>query len=152
MRITVASTVLLFLLALPVARGMSSHDDATLDSAALAELELRAEHAEARQQAYLFTELVQIYTQVAGRQIAAGDLAAASATLKKIEWSANKIHKGLARDTKKLKDAEMMLHLATYHMGQYMRTLSSDDKRTFEITLKQLETVHEELLAQVFAH
>jgi len=151
MRITVASTVVLFLLALPSARALSSHDDLTTD-AGLAQFELRAEHAEAREQAFLFTELVQVYILQAGKQIAAGEMDEANATLKRVQHCAEKIHGGLAKNTKKLKDAEMMLHMATYHLGQYMHTLSTDDKPTVESTLKQLDKVHEELLAQVFAH
>jgi hypothetical protein len=152
MRITVASTVFLIFLALPSARALSSHDDLTLDAAGLAQLEQRAEHAEAREQAFLYTELVQVYTQMAGKQMAAGDMDQANATLKQIQHFAEKIHGGLAKNTKKLKDAEMMLHMATYHLGEYMHFVSGDDKPVAESTLKQLNKVHDELLAQVFAH
>jgi len=151
MRNTVASTVVVFFLALPLAHALSSHDDLTTE-AGLAQFEQRAEHAEAREQAFLYTELVQVYTQMAGKQIAAGEMDEANLTLKRIQHCAEKIHEGLARNTKKLKDTEMMLHMATYHLGQYMHTLSNDDKPTVESTLKQLDKVHDELLAQVFAH
>jgi len=151
MRITVASTVVFLLLALPSARALSSHDDLTTD-AGLAQFEQRAEHAEAREQTYLYTELVQVYILLAGKQIAAGEMDEANVTLKRIQHYAEKIHDGLAKNTKKLKDAEMMMHMATYHLNQYMHTLSNDDKPTIESTLKQLDKVHDELLAQVFAH
>ena len=151
MRITVASTVVLLLLSLPSARAFTTHDETALDSAAIAQLEERALHAEAREQAYLFTELIQVYTQMAGRQIAAGEMDQANATMVRIQSFAGHLHGVLAKNTKKLKDAEMMLHTASYHLTQYMRTLSSDDKPAIESTLKQLDKVHEELLAQVFA-
>ena len=151
MRITVASTVVLLLASLPVARALSGNEVTSLDSAAMAQLEDRAQHAEMREQVYLYTELIQVYTQVAGRQIAAGELEQANATMTRIQSFAGHLHAALAKNTKKLKDAEMMLHMASYHLGQYMRTLSSDDKPEVESTLKQLEKVHEELLAQVFA-
>lgn len=152
MRITVASTVLLLLSVIPSAHALTSNDVASLDAAALAQLEQRAEHAEMREQAFLYTELVQVYTQVAGQQMAAGEMEKANATLKLIQHFADKIHGGLAKNTKKLKDAEMMLHLATYHLGQYVHLVSTDDKPVAESTLKQLNKVHDELLAQVFAH
>ena len=152
MRITVASTVVFFLLSFSAARGLSSHDDVALDAAGITQMEQRAEHAEAREQAFLYTQLVHVYTQVAGRQMAAGEMEQANATLKRVEECASKVHGGLAKNTKKLKDAEMLLHAATYHLGQSMRTLSSDDKAAAEATLKQLDKLHDELLAQVFAH
>ena len=154
MRITVASTVLLLLsLSLPSARAASSGvTDTNLDAAGLALMEQRAEHAEARQQAYLYTELVQIYIQVAGRQIAAGDMDQANSTLTKIQHYTVLIHSGLAKNTKRVKDAEMILESARFHLGQYMHLVSSDDKAVVESTLKQLDKVHEEVLAQVFAH
>lgn len=151
MKITVASTLCLFLLALPSARA-SSHDDLSGDAASLAQLEQRAEHAEAREQAYLFTELIQVYTTIAGKQVAAGELEQASTTLKHIQHCADMIHGGIAKNSKKLKDAEMMMHLAAYHLGQYMHSVSVDDVPAAESTLKQLNKVHDELLAQVFTH
>jgi hypothetical protein len=156
MRIKVASTVLALLLALPHASAhasaFSSNEVASVDADGLAQLEQRAEHAEAREQAYLYTELVTIYTQLAGKQFAAGEYEQANASLKRIELFSQHIHSGLARNAKKLKDAEMMLHLASYHLGQYMRALSQDDQTPVKSTLKQLDKVHDELLQQVFAH
>ena len=154
MRITVASTLCLLLLALPSARAASalSHDDLSGDATSLAQLEQRAEHAEAREQAFLYTELLQVYTAMAGKQVAAGELEQASTTLKHIQHCADMIHGGIAKNSKKLKDAEMIMHMAAYHLGQYMHTVSVEDVPAAESTLKQLNKVHDELLAQVFAH
>jgi hypothetical protein len=151
MRISVASAVFL-LLVLPAAHAKSNHDDPTLDPAALAQMETRADHAGVREQCYLYTELVQVYTDIAGRQMAAGDMEQANATLKRIQHFAALIHSAIARDTRHVKDAEKMVHMASYHLDQYMHRVSSDDKDAFESTVKQLDKVHEELLAQVFAH
>jgi len=152
MRVSVASTALLLLLSLPAARAHSNHDDPALDPAALAQMETRADHAGVREQCYLYTELVQVYTEVAGRQMSAGEMEQANTTLKRIQHFAALIHAALARDTKHVKDAEKMVHMATYHLDQYMHRVSSDDKGAVETTVKQLDKVHEELLAQVFAH
>ncbi len=152
MRISVASAAFLLLLALPSARAFSSHDDISLDPAAIAEMENRADHAGQREQCFLYTELVQIYTEVAGRQLAAGETEQAHTTLRRIQHFTELIHAGLARDTKRVKDAEKMVHMATYRLGQYMHHASSEDETAFAATLKQLDKVHEELLAQVFAH
>ena len=117
MRITVASTVVLLLVSFPAARALSSNEVSSGDSAALAQLEDRAQHAELREQAYLYTELIQVYTQVAGRQIAAGELEQANATMTRIQAFAGHLHGALAKNTKKLKDAEMMLHMASLPSG-----------------------------------
>jgi hypothetical protein len=152
MRSTVASVVCVLLLTIPFARAASSHNDLVLDAAALAQLELRAEHAEAREQAYLYTELLQAYTQAAGKQFAEGDLDQANATLKRVQHCTAMIHTSLAKNAKKLKDAEMMMHMARYHLGQYMHLVSSEDQAVAQSTLHQIDQVHDELLAQVFAH
>ena len=65
---------------------------------------------------------------------------------------AENVHIGLARDTKRVKDAEMLMHSSTYRLGEYLHLVSSEDSEIVASTKKQLEKVHEELLAQVFAH
>ncbi len=152
MRLTVASAALLLLLTLPNARAFASSDNLALDAAGLAQLENRADHAAPREQCFLYTELVEVYTGVAARQLAAGDIEQASVTLKRVQSFAERIHIGLARDSKRLKNAEMRVHAASYRLGQFLRDVSTEDKPVVESTLKQLEKVHDELLTQVFAH
>ena len=122
------------------------------DAAALAQMETRAEHAIPREQCFLYTELVEIYTDVAARQLAAGEIEQASASLKRVQTFAEHIHMGLASDSKRLKNAEIRVHAASYRLGQFLHEVSSEDKPIVESTLKQLEKVHDELLTQVFAH
>src|SRR5947209_1167028 len=81
---------------------------------ALAQLELRASQANPREQCFLYTELVHNMTQIAGKQIADGDIDHAAATLKQINHYAHLIHLDLARDTKRLKNAEILMHNTTY--------------------------------------
>jgi hypothetical protein len=152
MRLSFAGTALLLVLTLPSARAFASSDDVVLDSAALADMENRAEHAQIKEQCYLYTELVHDYVAVAGKQIAAGDLDQANASLKRIQTFADRIHKGLGKDSKRVKNAEMMVHMATYHLSQFMHIVSSEDTALLQATLKQLDKLHDELLAQVFAH
>lgn len=152
MRLLASSAALLLILALPSVRAFASSGNLALDSAGLAQLETRAEHAGAREQCYLYTELVQVYLDVAGRQMAAGDAEQAASSLKRVEQFAERAHSGLARDSKHLKDAEMLLHAATFHLGQILHQVSSEDKAMFEATMKQINKVHDELLAQVFSH
>ncbi len=151
MRIPIAALAVVLLL-LCVPRAHASSEELSLDATALAQLELKALHAEPREQCFLYTQLVQGYTEIAGKQMAAGDMEQASATLKRVQGFAEHIHIGLAKDTKRLKNAEMAMHTASRHLGQYLHLVSSEDKAVVESTLKQLDKVNEELLTQVFAH
>ena len=122
------------------------------DEQTLSQLELHAQQASPREQCFLYTELVHTVTEIAGKQILAGDTDHASASLKRIEHYSQLIHLGLANDTKRLKNAEMLMHHTTHRLADYMRAASSDDRDTLQATLKQLNLVQDELLAQVFKH
>lgn len=150
MRFNFTAAFLLF--ALSLAPAFAAGPNLALDAAGLAQLETRAEQAVPREQCFLYTELVEIYTDVAAKQLAAGDVDQAGATLKRVQAFAERIHMGLARDTKRLKNAEMRVHAASFRLGQFLRTVSTEDKPVVESTLKQLQKVNEELLTQVFAH
>jgi hypothetical protein len=143
--------VVSFLLAFPSARAASGADNLT-DAAAVAQMEQRAEAAAQRERCFLYTELVQVYTEMAGRQLADGEIEKADTTLKRVQHFADLIHASLARDTKRVKEAEKALHMASYLLGQYVHRVSADDKAVAESTLKKLDAVHDELLTQVFAH
>jgi hypothetical protein len=135
------------------ARGSSA--EVVLDDAALLQLEQRADHADPKQQAFLYTELAHLYTLAAGKEIASGEMERASSSIHHIRHYAELIHAELSADAHKLKNlqkAEMLMHETTFHLGEYLRLLSSDDKAEAQLALKQLEKVNDELLAQVFAH
>ncbi len=123
-----------------------------LDTDGLAQLQSRAEHAAAREQCYLYTELVQAYIDLAGHQVSLGETEQALASMKRVQAFADRAHAGLAKDSKRLKDAEIVVHAATYRLEQAMHAVSDEDRAVFEATMKQLNKVHEELLSQVFAH
>jgi hypothetical protein len=130
----------------------SSVDENLPDAQALSQLELRAEQANPRDQCFLYTELVHTMTEIAGKQMLDGDIEQASATLKKVEHYAQLIHLNLANDTKRLKNAELLMHHTTYRLGEYLHKSSGEDRDTLQATLKRLDQVHDELLAQVFRH
>jgi hypothetical protein len=141
---------LLFTLCTPV--HASAIDETLPDAQTLTRLELQAQQAKPREQCFLYTELVHTMTEIAGKQMIDGDTDQASATLKKIEHYAQLIHLGLARDTKRLKNAELLMHHTTRRLGEYLRRASGEDKPTLQATLKQLNVVQDELLTQVFNH
>jgi hypothetical protein len=130
----------------------SSFDDNRPTPEAINQLEIRAQQANPREQCFLYTELVHTMTEMAGQQILAGEPEKASVTLKKVEHYARLIHLGLARDTKRLKNAELLMHHTTHRLGDYMHAASSDDREVLQATLKQLDQVQDEILSQVFLH
>ena len=130
MRFTVRLFALCLLLPLPATLHASGgiEKSVVLDEQALQQLEQRAEQASPREQCFLYTELVSAMTEIAGKQLNDGDVDRASATFKRIARYANLIHMNLARDTKRLKNAEMLMHNATYGLGQYLHLVSGDDQ------------------------
>lgn len=142
---------LLFSICIPVQASSNSTENLP-DAQTLSRLELQAEQAKPREQCFLYTELVHTMTEIAGRQMLNGDTDQASATLKKVEHYAQLIHLGLARDTKRLKNAELLMHHTTHRLNEYLHRASGEDQATLQATLKQLNTVQDEILTQVFNH
>jgi hypothetical protein len=130
----------------------SSIDENLPDAQALSRLELQAQEAKPREQCFLYAELVHTMTEIAGKQMLNGDIDQASATLKKVEHYAELNHLGLARDTKRLKSAELLMHHTTYKLNEYLHQASGEDQATLQATLKQLDHVQNEILTQVFNH
>lgn len=122
------------------------------DEQAILQLEQRAEQANPRDRCFLYTELVSAMTDMAGKQMLDGDTDHATATLKKVEHYAQLIHLDLADNTKRLKNAQMLMHKTTYKLNEYMHAASSEDQATLQAALKQLNQIQDELLTQVFNH
>jgi hypothetical protein len=135
---------------MPAAR--ASTPETILDDAALAQLETRAQAAQPREQCFLYVELVHNLTEIAGKQIADGDTLSAGTTLKRIDTLAQKIHMSLARDTRRLKNAELLLHHTTHRLADMLHVAAGEDAPTVQSTLKRLDIVQNEILAAVFTH
>ncbi len=127
-------------------------DENLPDAQSLSQLETRAQQANPRDQCYLYAELVHTMTEMAVKEIVDGDDQQASATLTKVGQYAHLLQLNLARDTKRLKNAEMLLHHTTLRLAQSLHLASGDDRTTAQATLKQLDLVHDQLLDQVFNH
>ncbi len=127
-------------------------DDSLPDATLLAQMELRAQQAKPREQCFLYTELVHAMTEVAGHQMLAGETENAAATLKQVQHYAELIHLGLANDTKRLMNAQLLMHHTNRRLDEYVHKAAFEDRETMEATLKQLSRVEDELLNQVFTH
>jgi hypothetical protein len=147
-----ASLGLLSTLCLTVPARSAAIDDSVPSPEAIAQLEQRASQASPREQCFLYTELVHTMTVKAGQEIADGDEEQAAKTLKQVSLYARLIHQNIARNAKRLKDAEELMHHTTYRLAQVLHLASPEDKAAVQDTLKQLDQVNDELLSQVFAH
>lgn len=143
--------ILITLTLSPCARA-AAIDESIPTPEVLAQLEQRASAASPREQAWLYTELVHSMTEKAGKELADGDDNAAQATLKQINRYAHLLETSLARNTAKLKNAEMLMQHTTFRLGQYLHLASGDDRAEVQATLKQLDQVNDALLTQVFQH
>ncbi len=156
MKFTLRFAAVLLPLSLAVAPCALAHapsiDSNLPDAQALAQLELRAQQAGPRDQCFLYTELVHTMTEIAGKQMLDGEIDKASDTLKKVNHYAQLIHMDLASNSKRIKNAEMLMHHTTYRLGEYLRKASGEDQDTLKATLQQLDKVHDELLAEVMKH
>ena len=74
------------------------------DPTTLAALQAKADQAQPRNGCFLYAKLVSQMTDLAGQQFHSRDSARASETLKRVQQYAEKIHMGVANDSKKLQD------------------------------------------------
>jgi hypothetical protein len=122
------------------------------DAQALLLLEAKADQASPKEQCFLYAEIVHDMTEMAGQEFSSGDYIHASETLKAVSSYAQKIHMGMADDTKRLKNAEILMRHTAFRLNEILHSASLDDRPTLESTLKQLDQVQSELMMQVFKH
>jgi hypothetical protein len=117
---------------------------------ALAALQSKADQAQPRDRCFLYAELVSQMTDLAGQQFNSGDSGQASETLKLVQQYAEKIHIGVADDSKKLRDAELLVQRTSFRLKGILSGASYEDRPALEVTLKQLNQVQVQLMMQVF--
>ena len=124
----------------------------TLDDSptALAALQVKADQAQPRDKCFLYAKLVSQMTDLAGHQLNSGDSGQASETLKLVQRYAEKIHMGVSDDSKKLKDAEVLVQRTSFRLQDILSEASYEDRQSLEATLKRLNEVQTQLMTQVF--
>ena len=128
-------------------QGVSSQGDSTT---ALTALHAKADQAQARDRCFLYAELVSQMTDLAGKQFNSGDSEQASQTLQLVQRYTGKIHADVTDDSKKLRDAELLMRRASFRLKGILSVATYEDRPALEVTLKQLNEVQSELLMQVF--
>src|SRR5215472_17460671 len=120
------------------------------DAQALIAREAKAAQASPKEQCFLYAEIVHDMTEIAGQELSSGDFAHASETLKSVQKYAEKMHMGMAGDTRKLKNAEILMRHTAFRLNEILHGAALDDRPSLEATLKQLDQVQSELMMQVF--
>jgi hypothetical protein len=118
--------------------------------AALAALQVKADNAQPRDRCFLYATLVSRMTDLAGNQFNSGDPGQASETLKAVQQYAEKIHTDVVDDSKKLRDAELLMRRASFRLQDILSEASYEDRETLQATLKQLNQVQTQLMTEVF--
>jgi hypothetical protein len=67
-----------------------------------------------------------------------------------VQRYAEKIHTGVADDSRKLRDAELLMQRASFRLKGMLNKASYEDRPALELTLKQLNQIQTELMMQVF--
>jgi hypothetical protein len=142
------ATPVLALLLLASASPSYAIDEKVPDSVSMSALAAKAQSAAAKDQCFLYAELVHQMTELAGRQMMAGD--DAQSTLKAVHEYAQKIHMGVASDNKRLKNAQILMEHTAFRLNEIMHSAALDDRPVLQATLKQLDQVQTELMMQVF--
>jgi hypothetical protein len=137
---------------LPGTAAAAGPDETEFDAATLSQMEIRADHAVVREQCYLYTEVVHGLTELAGRQLNAGQDQEAAETMKEVELVTGKIDVAARRDPKRLKNIEMLLEHTSHRLTDMVRVTSDEQREMLQATLRHLNAVHTGVLAMVFAH
>ena len=143
-----ATTVVIFIL--PLASAYVSAAGVDNSPIAVTALQAKADQAQPRDRCFLYAELVSRLTDLAGRQFNSGDSVEASETLKLVQWYAEKIHMGVADNSKKLKNAELLVQRTSIRLKDILSEASYEDRPALEATLRQLNQVQELLMTQFF--
>ena len=144
----VANAVVISVLSLTcIHASASALDDSP---AAVAALQVKADQAQPKDRCFLYAKLISQLTDLAGHQLNAGDSGQASETLQLVQQYAEKIHVGVADDSKKLRDAELLMQRTTFRLQDILSQASYEDRQTLDATLKQLSQVQAQLMMQVF--
>ncbi len=127
-------------------------DDHLADATTLQTLAEKAQHASLRDQCYLYAQLVRGGTELANRELAAGDSAAGALALRSVETYTEAMDLVLARDAKKLKDAEILLRESAFRLRAAMLASSIDDRPAMASALTKVNAVEAKVMGAVFAH
>jgi hypothetical protein len=129
---------------------IAANTDKNPDMQELTALAAKAEQATPKDRCYLYAQLVSAMTELTSQQMNSGDSSDASASLKAIQNYTAKIHVDLSGNSRKLKDAQIMMRRTAYRLKELMMNASLNDQPAFQSTLAQLDQVQSQMMLAVF--
>ena len=129
----------------------TSIDEKVLGTQELASLQARAD-ASPKEQCYLYAEMAHQMAELAAKEMSAGDTDKATQTLAILQKYTDRIHGGITGDTKKLKDAEILMRHTALRLTELLHNTSTDDQPRVAEALKHFEKVRGELMLAIFSH
>ena len=112
----------------------------------------KAQHAHLRDQCYLYAQLVRNATELANRELAAGNVEAGALALHSVESYAGALDAAVASDAKKLKDAEILLRESAFRLKAAMLAASINDRPAMAAVLSKVNATEAKVMGVVFAH
>jgi len=150
MRSKVPLAVVVFLSVTTIPPCAAGADNKPPDLASIQALQVRASQAQPREQCFLYAQLVHQMTELSLRQYAAGDVEKATDMLRQVRQLAQKIHLSMARDDKRVKDAEILLSRTSFRLNEMLHSSSFEDRPLFEAALTDVNQAQNEAMMQVF--
>ena len=129
----------------------ASSDDAPTEQQAIEALEAKADHAQPRDQCFLYAEVMHRMTELSLRQYAAGDVSKASTLLKQIQQLSHKIHLSVADNDKRLKHAEILLSRTAFRLTELLHSSDFQDRPLIKQTLADVNQAQDAAMMQVFS-
>ncbi len=115
----------------------------------IAALEARIQDAPAREQCFLYAQLIHQMTELTIRQYSSGNTDNAEAMLTHIRQIAHKLHVSMSDNDKRLKNAEILLRHTAFRLSEMLHASSYEDRPLVEQTLAQVNEVDSEAMMQV---
>jgi Na+/phosphate symporter len=124
--------------------------EVTLNAAALLDMEHHAQQVDARERCYLYTRLLQSWTQLASQQMHDGEEDEAAAALIQMDRVAGLVEATSQADAKRLQNAEQVMEKTAHHLSDMVRVATETEREAAQAALKHVNNAHDGLLALVF--
>lgn len=131
---------------------LHASDEHPIDATTIKSLAEKAEHAALRDQCFLYAQLVRSGTELANHERANGNSEASALALHSVELYAAAMDVALAKDAKKLKDAEILLRESSFRLKAAMLAASIDDRPAMDAALTKVNAAEAHVMGAVFSH
>ncbi len=141
---------LVLLLAVAVPACAAAMDGKPPDPQSIAALQARISQAPAKEQCFLYAELIHEMTEYSLHEYAAGNVERASALLQQVQQMAHKLHAAVSENDKRLKNAELLLRHTAFRLTEMVHSMSYEDRPVAEEALNQVNAADQKAMMQVF--